>query len=369
MIPFQPIPNRPSENGTLRVLVCDDQATVRQLLMLLVSAVPGTRVVAEAEDAESAWSALVHQPIDLVLLDLELPGRHGFALLERITREAPTPVIVISGAPGEGSSVRDQAMALGALGFVQKPDGVSATHETLQASLSVYIEQLRKNRHDAGQQKPVPGAASARSGQPLVAIGSSTGGIIAVIEVLRRVPVGLAPIVITQHMLPGYAEGFAKRVSNATGHHVRVAQGGEVLGNNTVIVAPSGQHLSVRRSGGSYTCAIDQGEKVSGHRPSCDRLFGSVAEAAGGHAIGVILTGMGRDGAEGLLALRRAGALTIAQDEASSVVFGMPRAALELKAVDMATPLTEIGVQISGALAQTAADRTPLRSPKTELVP
>lgn len=366
MIPAHAIPARAGESGALRILVCDDQATVRQLLALLVSSVSNTRVVAEAADAESAWSALVQQPVDLVLLDLELPGRHGFALLERIMRECPTPVIVISGAPGAGSSVRDQAMALGALGFVQKPDGVTATHETLQASLAIYIEQLRKPRR---QPAPAPAPPPARSGQPLVAIGSSTGGIIAVIEVLRRMPAGLAPILITQHMLPGYADGFARRVSNATGHHVRVAQGGEALNSGTVLVAPSGHHLAVRRSGGSYICEVDRGDKICGHRPSCDRLFHSVAEAAGANAIGVILTGMGRDGAEGLLALRRAGALTFAQDEASSVVFGMPKAALELRATDSATPLSEIGGLITAAIAHPAADRAAARPPKTELVP
>ncbi len=363
------VPARAGESGPLRILVCDDQATVRQLLALLVSAVSNTRVVAEAADAESAWSALVQQPVDLVLLDLELPGRHGFALLERIMRECPTPVIVISGAPGTGSSVRDQAMALGALGFVQKPDGVTATHETLQASLAVYIEQLRKTRRQPAAPQAVPATSPARAGQPIVAIGSSTGGIVAVIEVLRRVPAGLAPVMITQHMLPGYADGFAKRVSNATGHQVRVAQGGEVLNSSMVMVAPSGRHLAVRRSGGAYICEVDQGDKISGHRPSCDKLFHSVAEAAGSNAIGVILTGMGRDGAEGLLALRRAGALTFAQDEASSVVFGMPRAALEIKAADGPTPLGEIGALIAAAIMHPAAERTAARSPKTELVP
>jgi two-component system, chemotaxis family, protein-glutamate methylesterase/glutaminase len=352
-----------------RILVCDDQATIRQLLILLMGTIPDTEVLAGVGDAETAWAVLARQPVDLVLLDLELPGRHGFALLERIMRECPVPVIIISGADGAAGPLRDQAMALGAIGFIAKPDGVTTTHETLQRSLSLHVAQLRKApemRQTGGISEP----ALAGVGLPVVAIGSSTGGIIAVIEVLKRLPPHRAPTLITQHMLPGYAEGFAARLSGTTGRRVAVAQGGEVLGGSTVLVAPSGRHLMVRRQGNQLVSQIDGSEKVSGHRPSCDKLFHSVAEAVGAHAIGVLLTGMGRDGAEGLLAMRRAGARTLAQDEASSVVFGMPKAALDLGAAERAVPLNQIGGEIASLLAAAASERRPSRKQlQTENLP
>ena len=365
--------------SAFRVMVCDDQATVRRLLTLLLSGIPDTEVVADPGDAETAWSTLVHTPIDLLLLDLELPGRHGFALLERIMRECPVPVLIISGAGGGTSQVREQALALGAVGFIQKPDGVNGTHETLQHDLSRHVEALRATTARgpaAGNQAPAL-TASCRAGPgrpaaqptsaslpsvahgPLIAIGSSTGGIIAAIEVLKRVPAGLAPIMIAQHMLPGYAEGFANRIAAATDHRVNVARDGEVLHAGSVVVAPSGRHLALRRDGMRLVCELGDQDKVSGHRPSCDVLFHSVARVMGAQGIGLILTGMGRDGAEGLLAMRTAGARTFGQDEASCVVFGMPRAAHDAGATERLLPLGQIGPHVATLLGRAGAAPAP----------
>ncbi|MCO4055753.1 MAG: chemotaxis-specific protein-glutamate methyltransferase CheB [Bosea sp.] len=372
-------------SSPFKILVCDDQTTVRRLLMLLLGSIPGTQIIADVEDAETAWSVLVREPVDLVLLDLELPGRHGFALLERIMRECPVPVLIISGAAGTDGRLRDQALALGAVGLIQKPDGITSTHETLQRELAGHVALVKAGRDRQAELPSAPtprtpaagapsGPAAGRSAGPLVAIGSSTGGIIAVIEVLKRLPPGTAPILITQHMLPGYAEAFASRLCNTTPHQVHVARGGEVLGPDTVLVAPSGRHLCVRWEGGRLLAGLDDQDKVSGHRPSCDVLFHAVTSAVGSAAIGVILTGMGRDGADGLLAMRRAGASTFAQDEASCVVFGMPRAALECGAVDRSTPLAAIGSEIAQILpGPQAGSRPPRRDARhtlqTEILP
>jgi two-component system chemotaxis response regulator CheB len=349
-----------------RIMICDDQATVRRLLALLLSSVPGAEVTAEAEDAETAWAALARRPVDLVLLDLELPGRHGFALLERIMRECPVPVLIVSGAGGAGRELKDKARQLGAIGFVEKPDGVSTTHETLRRALAYHVGALAAARAATAENPapiaPAPLTAQGTGQAPLIAIGSSTGGIIAVIETLKAMPARIGPILIAQHMLPGYAEGFAARLASATPHAVRVARGGEKLEPGTVLVAPSARHLAARREGGRLLASLDDQGKVSGHKPSCDVLFGSVAEAAGAGAIGLILTGMGRDGADGLLAMRRAGARTLAQDEATSVVFGMPRAALENGGAERALPLRGLGAEIAALAAGFSAARPPARS-------
>lgn len=349
----------------LKILVCDDQTTVRRLLMLLISGIPGTKIIADVADAETAWSVLAREPVDLVLLDLELPGRHGFALLERIMRECPVPVLIISGAARTETHLRDQAMALGAVGFVEKPDGINTTHETLMGVLAGHVAALQATRKTAAapanavaDTQPAGRSAGATT---VVGISSSTGGIIAVIELLKRLPIGLAPVLITQHMLPGYADGFAARLASTTTHRVRVAREGDQLNAGTVLVAPSGQHLVVRRDGGRLVAGLDARDKVSGHRPSCDMLFHSMAEACGANAIGVILTGMGRDGAEGLLAMRKAGARTLAQDEASCVVFGMPKAALDIGAAERALPLHQIGPEIAALISEISAERRSAR--------
>jgi two-component system, chemotaxis family, protein-glutamate methylesterase/glutaminase len=353
--------------GPFKVLVCDDQTTVRRLLMLLLAGIPDTIIVADVEDAETAWSVLVREPVDLVLLDLELPGRHGFALLERIMRECPVPVLIISGAAARDQKLHDQAIALGAVGFVQKPDGVTTTHETLRHVLTEHIEALRSPRPAhappcaALPELVAPAVARVTGTMPVVGISSSTGGIIAVIEVLKRLPAGLAPILITQHMLPGYADGFAARLSSATPHRVKVAHDGDPLTASTVLVAPSGQHLVVRRDGKRLVAGLDGRDKVSGHRPSCDVLFHSMAGVCEANAIGVILTGMGKDGADGLLAMRKAGARTLAQDEASCVVFGMPKAAIENGAAERSVPIQKIGGEVDKELAILLAGPAPPR--------
>lgn len=354
-----------------KILVCDDQTTIRRLLMLLLSGIPDTRIIADVADAETAWSVLVREPVDLILLDLELPGRHGFALLERIMRECPVPVLIISGAARADNHLRDQALALGAVGFIEKPDGINTTHETLMGVLASQIEALRVPRRSASLpvvpaavSEPQPSGHCARL-DPVIGISSSTGGIIAMIEVLKRLPIGLAPVLITQHMLPGYAEGFAARLASTTAHRVHVAREGEQLGAGTVLVGPSGQHLVVKREGGRLVAGLDARDKVSGHRPSCDMLFHSIAAVCGPQAIGVILTGMGRDGAAGLLAMRKAGARTLAQDEASCVVFGMPKAALEIGAAERAVPLHLIGAEIAALISETGKEHRSARMLRT----
>ncbi len=331
--------------ASINVLICDDQATIRQLMRLLLGTLDDVGAIAEAADAEGAWERMAQGGIDLVLLDLELPGRDGFALLERLMREAPAPVLMISGSARPVPELEARARALGAIGFLRKPDGVTTTHEALLGQLAERIAALAAAQRQPAARPATADRAGAGQG-PLIVIGASTGGVVAVTEVLRRVPQGLAPILVTQHMLPGYADGFAARLALATSHPARVACGGEPLTRDSVLIAPSDKHLAVRRRGPNLYAELDESGKVAGHRPSCDRLFQSAARAAGADVIGVILTGMGRDGAEGLLSLRRAGARTLAQDAASCVVFGMPKAALELGGAERQVPLGRIGAEI-----------------------
>jgi two-component system chemotaxis response regulator CheB len=349
----------------LKLLVCDDSRTIRRLLGLLIDAMPEATVAAEAEDAETAWAILATQPIDAVLLDLNLPGRHGFELLERIMRELPRPVIVISGASSQRGAMSARARELGAIAYLEKPDGQTTGADTLEAGLRNALARLQ---HPAGPRAAapvVPLRPAARRDEPLLAIGSSTGGVVAVMEVLRGLKGTSVPVVITQHLLPGYAAAFAQRIATVTGLSVTAAVGGEVLQPGMVVVAPGDRHLVVTRQDGRLICGLDDRPRISGHRPSCDVLFESVAAVAGARTVGVILTGMGRDGADGLLAMRRAGARTFAQDEESCVVFGMPRAALDNGGAERAVPLGELGRVIAATLAGTDAEPRPVRAGMT----
>ncbi len=345
-----------------RLLVVDDSPAMQQLFGLLLQGEPALSIAGIAGSAEEGWGLFVQLKPDVVVLDLELPGRPGMDLLRRIMKERPTPVVIVSANGGEGSAATVTALSAGAVAFIEKPNAADISVETFRDDL---IETL-KAAGGAGQPlaRVAPrldpaGAAPAAAPTGLkrdriVAIGASTGGVAAV----QRVLAGLAglplPILVTQHMPAGYTRRFAERLAQSTAFQAKEAEDGDVLAPGLVLVAPGDRHLMFTRRDDTLVCRLDDGPPVSGHRPSVDVMFRSLAGVAGDRTIATVLTGMGRDGADGLMALRRAGARTVVESEETAVVFGMPKAALETGGADQALALPAIATWITrAASAQT----------------
>lgn len=324
----------------LRVVVADDSALVREVVGRLLDGGHGFEVVAEAGDGAAAAAAVRALRPDAVTMDLAMPGTDGYGGIARIMAEAPTPILVLTGRPDEASGFR--ALSLGALDLLEKPaaDGdLDAYGERLRSRLRL-IAGVRVIRHPRGLRgaRPVlPPPPAARC--ELVAIGASLGGPRALAALLTALPPAFAlPVAIVQHVADGFAEGLAAWLAQESGRAVRVAEDGAPLAEGAVLLAPSGHHLEVERG----RARLSDAPPVDTFRPSVAPLFASAAAAYGRSACGVLLTGMGRDGAEALGRIRAAGGVTLAQDEATCAVFGMPRAALELGAVDRVLPLEAI---------------------------
>jgi two-component system, chemotaxis family, protein-glutamate methylesterase/glutaminase len=326
------------------VLVVDDSAMMRRLVASIIERMSGFVMSGAAGTAEEGWDHLVQHDPESIILDMELPGRNGLALLERVMRQKPRRVVMISGRADRESEAVQMAHALGAVDFVEKPNGGQQTLDSFAAQLAALLaphpspacpieKQIMRNRMPHGFPQ-------------VLAIGASTGGVEALMQVMRGMAHFPLPIVITQHIPAGFAARLATGFSLASGLEACEARDGQVLKQGLIIVAPGGRHLSIRRDGNALRCVLGDGIPVSGHRPSVDVLFQSVCVAAGGQALGVLLTGMGRDGAEGLLAMREAGAITLCQNEATCVVFGMPKAAIALDAADMVLPLHDIAPRL-----------------------
>ena len=343
----------------VRVLVVDDSALIRQMLTSLLSADPEIDVVGTACDPYEARERIkAHDPA-VITLDVEMPNMNGIAFLERLMRLKPLPVVMVSTLTQKGADVTLLALELGAVDFVAKPtDATPGAMDRIAAELRLKVKMAAKSRPGAGGgQAPAPArpaetvAAPRAHPKALVAIGASTGGVEALRAVITALPAAMPPIVITQHMPAGFTARFAQRLDEASALRVFEASDGHVMRPGEVAIAPGNLHLSVRASAAGYVCQVKDGEAVSGHRPSVDVLMGSVAEAAGREAVGVILTGMGRDGARGLLAMREAEARTIGQNEATSLVYGMPKVAREMGAVAVELPLGQIARRIVEELA------------------
>jgi len=329
----------------IKVLVVDDSATMRALIIRQLAADPGIRVVGEAADPLEAREAIKTLNPDVVTLDIEMPNMNGLEFLERLMRLRPTPVVMISTLTQRGAEATIQALELGAIDCVGKPAGGHAgDFDQLIEKIHV-AASARLRDHGALHAPPPPVPDSGyRSTADVVAIGASTGGVEALLTVLRYFPANCPPTVITQHMPANFTTSFAARMDRTCAPRVCEASEGAVLQTGCIFLAPGGvTHLKVQRRGAALVCTLDDGGPVSGHRPSVDVLFSSIAAASPRSAVGVILTGMGRDGARGLLEMRNAGAATIGQDETTSVVFGMPRAAADLGAVQQQLPLERIG--------------------------
>jgi two-component system chemotaxis response regulator CheB len=332
----------------IRTLIVDDSATMRRLIAQALSADPQIEVVGEAADPLQAREAIKALNPDVITLDVEMPNMNGLDFLERLMRLRPMPVVMVSTLTTRGAEATLAALELGAIDCVAKPaSGTPHALEILPEKVRA-AAQARVRPRCAGPSAAhaaEPESAFAPSDQ-VVAIGSSTGGVEALLALVERLPANCAPTVITQHMPATFTKSFAERLNRACAAEVREARDGDPLAPGKVFLAPGGDsHLEV--DGMTHLrCRVVPGPPMSGHCPSVDRLFESVARTAKARALGVILTGMGRDGARGLLSIREAGGHTLGQNEATCVVYGMPKAAFELGAVERQLPLEKIAPAI-----------------------
>jgi two-component system chemotaxis response regulator CheB len=337
----------------VRVLVVDDSLTMRSLIRATLHRDPGVEVVGQAGDALEARAAIKALNPDVITLDVEMPNMNGLEFLEKIMRLRPTPVIMVSSLTNRGADAAIKAFELGAVDCVAKPSvgGLEAFDE-LAAKVKIAARARLQNspsqRSVTAASTPAPHAdAPYESDGRVLAIGSSTGGVEALISILTQFPANCPPTVITQHMPATFTKRFAERLARLCAPKVDEAVEGAPLEIGQIYVAPgSTAHLQVAGHKRALHCRLSEAGPVNGHRPSVDMLFNSVAQVAGSNAVGVILTGMGRDGATGLLAIRQKGGATLGQDEASCLVYGMPKAAFELGGVERQLPLNRIGREI-----------------------
>lgn len=341
-----------------RVLIVDDSALVRQILGEILARDPGIEVVGTASDPLLAREKIKRLNPDVITLDVEMPRMDGLAFLENLMRLYPIPVVMVSSLTERGADTTLQALALGAVDFVSKPK------LDIARGLEAYAEEIRSKVKMAARSRvralarPYPAlrtldpqAAVARSlkfrtTDRLIAIGASAGGTEALRVVLENMPADAPAVVMTQHLPAGFSTAFAERLDRYSAMNVREATDGEAILPGHAYLPPGGLHLRVIGDGARWRCRIDDGPAVNRHKPAVDVLFRSVAQSAAGNAIGVILTGMGDDGARGLLEMRQAGAQTLVQDEASSVVWGMPGSAVKLGAAEETVPLERIAERV-----------------------
>ena len=319
----------------IKVLCVDDSALIRDLLTEIINSQPDMEVVAVAADPLQARDLIkIHNP-HVLTLDVEMPRMDGLDFLERLMRLRPMPVLIVSSLTQAGSEITLRALELGALDFIAKPQmgirqGMLEYSELIAEKIRAAARSRPRQSIAADAPRPPALKAPLISSEKLVIIGASTGGTEAIRVVLQQLPANSPAILITQHMPGGFTKSFAERLDRLCNISVKEAEDGERILPGHAYIAPGTAHLKLARSGANYIARLDDGEPVNRHRPSVDVLFRSAAENAGRNAVGVLLTGMGKDGAQGLLAMRQAGAYTFAQDEASCVVFGMPREGIAL---------------------------------------
>ena len=342
----------------IRVLVVDDSALVRKVLSTELSRFDDIEVVGTAMDPYVARERIAELHPDVMTLDIEMPRMDGLSFLEKLMRHFPLPVIVVSSLAPTNSQTALRALALGAVDVVSKPgSGYSTPDVAGQLVRAIRAAARARVRRVDDLPPPVPVAIPAQLDTTLkvLAIGASTGGTRAIETVLRGLPAGAPGAVIVQHMPEQFTAAFAARLDGLCAVEVREARDGDLLVPGLALVAPGNYHMLLERSGAKYLVRVRSGPPVHHQRPAVDVLFRSAARAAGRNVVAALLTGMGADGAQGLLELRRAGAATIAQDEQSCVVFGMPREAIALGAAERILPLGEIAGALLSAAARKAA--------------
>ena len=341
---------------TIRVLIVDDSAIVRRLLVEALSGEPGIEVVGTAPDPYVARDKILTLSPDVLTLDIEMPRMDGLTFLKKLMVFHPMPVIVVSSLAQASCKAGVEALSLGAVDILAKPGGPFSVSE-LKSQLVTKIRAAAAARISVPQPCEIaqPARLAARSGPlAVIAIGASLGGAEAIECVLTRLPADSPGIVITQHIPAGFSRAFAERLNKFCPMRVAEAADGDLVQPGLALIAPGNYHMLLRKAGAGYRVSVKDGPTVCYQRPSVDVLFTSVAEAAGPHAVGVILTGMGSDGAQGLYKMKSAGAATIAQDEATCVVFGMPKEAIGLGAADRVVPLPLVSAAICSVLSKSA---------------
>ena len=346
----------------IKVLIVDDSALIRGVMKEIINSQPDMEVVGAAPDPLVARELIKQTNPDVLTLDVEMPKMDGLDFLDRLMRLRPMPVVMVSSLTEKGSDITMRALELGAVDFVTKPKS------SIQSGLLEYTELItekiriaahakvkaRKPQSDA-QGNDSPGLAAIRnpltSSEKLIIVGASTGGTEAIKDFLVQLPPDCPGILITQHMPPGFTRSFANRLDKLCRISVKEAEGGERVLPGHAYLAPGHSHLLLVRSGANYMTKLDAGEPVNRHRPSVDVLFNSAAVSAGKNAVGVILTGMGKDGAAGMLAMKQAGAYNLAQDEATCVVFGMPKEAIAMGGTHEVAPLHDLPGRVLAVFA------------------
>lgn len=338
----------------VKVLIVDDSAVVRQILSNGLSKDPGIEVVGTASDVYAARDKIVYKKPDVITLDVEMPRMDGIEFLRYLMPQFPIPVIMVSSLTEQGSKLALDALEAGAVEIVPKPSTkIGAGLEAMMAELigkvkmaakvdvSHWKSRVHKKKIKQPRQRILEGSTD-----KVIAMGASTGGTIALANIIENVPANFPGTVIVQHMPPVFTKSFAERLNDASQVEVKEAVPGDRIITGRVLIAPGGYQMKVRRSGGQYIVNCLQAPPVNGHCPSVDVLFDTVAEHAGSNALGVLLTGMGRDGALGLLHMKQQGAGTFCQDEKTCVVFGMPGEAVKIGAADKVVPIDRMTAEI-----------------------
>ena len=351
-----------SPSKRIRVLVVDDSASVRQTLCTILETAPDIEILGTAADPFIAARRIQEEVPDVIILDLEMPRMDGLTFLRKIMAQRPIPVIVCSTLTEAGSRMLFEVLEAGAVDVLPKPrvdtrqfllESSVRVCDAVRAAAQARIRQGRpatrlveaKLSADAVLPPPVPGRTVTGT-ERIVCVGASTGGTEALRDVLEALSAGCPGLVIVQHMPEHFTAAFARRLDGLCAIAVKEAADGDPVLPGHALIAPGGRHMMLQRQGGHYRVAVKDGPLVARHRPSVDVLFRSAAQCAGANALGILMTGMGDDGANGLLEMRRAGALTVAQDEASCVVFGMPKEAIERGAAARVRPLEHLHLEI-----------------------
>lgn len=347
-----------SSNGKIKVLVVDDSAIVRKILSETISMEPDMEVIGTAPDPYVARDKILTLKPDVLTLDIEMPRMDGLTFLKKLMKFHPMPVIIISSLTKSSCEISLEALASGAVEVMEKPGGPYSIGE-LREGLAQRLRAAAGARVLAPkswvERAPVrPPDTVAMQTDKVIAIGASTGGTEAIHDVLVQLPANIPGIVITQHIPKQFSTSFAQRLNRVCSFEVKEAQDGDVVRPGLALLAPGDFHMVLRQSPQGYRVQIQDGPKVCYQRPAVDVMFASVANVAKSHAVGVLLTGMGADGAQGMLSMRRAGANTVAQNEATCVVYGMPREAVRLDAVEQLLPLDKIAGAIVSLVSRSA---------------